>query len=421
MENLNNNRFRVKLHKEDSYYRVHVAHPKFKSRIRKRIGDKTYEEADNVFLNIRFELGKQFQNQEITRQGVEDFIDTFISMNVKKDASIFEYKDEFLEYKKNSKNQHTDRLLVKSTLSGYRTALQYFEDYFKKKKIPQHPSRITDETLNGFYDYLSGAHNYKVKVHNKVKGFIKFLINVKNLNIDTRYKLSVYNEKYDNQCPEDNDIAIPEADVKKLIELRRKLQSGEIILKSKPFSDKLPLELQMLNREKLETNLVKSLDCFLFMISTGMYWADVMRSEMFFSLHGEVTHIKYRRSKNNSLCKAIPIQDDNFFIGGDIIKQYQIKNKSNFPLNLSLTHFDKHLHRISILAGLDYKITNKMARKTFASHNYFNNMMPIHYVQIMLGHKDVRDTTHYLRINDDDIAGEIVKYMNSNKGIKNMQ
>jgi hypothetical protein len=229
--------------------------------------------------------------------------------------------------------------------------------------------------------------------------------------------LSVYNEKYDNQCPEDNDIAIPEADVKKLIELRRKLQSGEIILKSKPFSDKLPIELQMLNKEKLETNLVKSLDCFLFMISTGMYWADVKNSVIFFSSQGEVKHIRYRRSKNSSLCKAIPIQDDDFFIGGEIIKQYQIKNKSNFPLNLSLTHFDKHLHRISILAGLEYKITNKMARKTFASHYHFNKKLPIQYLQVMLGHKDGRDTTHYLRINDDDIAGEIVKWMKSNKGI----
>jgi integrase len=80
-----------------------------------------------------------------------------------------------------------------------------------------------------------------------------------------------------------------------------------------------------------------------------------------------------------------------------------------------LTHFDKHLHRIAILAGLDYKITNKMARKTFASHYYFDMMLPIHLLQIMLGHKDVRDTAHYLRISDDDLATDITEWCNNNK------
>lgn len=415
MESFNNNKFRVKLHKENDYYRIHVAHPNFKSRIRKRIGDRTFDDAENIFLNIRFELSKQFQNQEITKQSVGDFIDNFISMNVKKDASIFDYKDEFLESKRNSKNKHTDKLLVKSTLSGYCTALQYFEDFFKKYRIPEHPSQITDNTLNGFYNYLKGSHNYKVKIHNKVKGFIKFLINVKNLNIDKRYKLSVYNEKYDNQLPDKNDRALTEKDVKKLIELRNKLQSGEITLESKPISDKLPVELQMRNREKLETNLVKSLDCFLFMIGTGMYWADIMKSKIYFSNQGNVPHLRYRRAKNGSLCKAIPINDDDIFIAAEIIKQYRITNGSNFPLDLSLTHFDKHLHRIAILAGLDYKITNKMARKTFASHYYFDMMLPIHFLQIMLGHKDVRDTAHYLRISDDDLATDITEWCNNNK------
>ncbi len=418
MENINHNRFAVKLHHENNYFRVHVSHPYFKGRIRKRLGDRPFEDADNIALNIRFELGNHFDKQEITKHGVEDFIENFISMNVKKDASIFDYKDEFLESKKNSNNKYTKKALTKSTLSGYRTALQYFEEYFSKHKIPPHPSQITDETLNGFYKHVTGSHNYRVKLHNKVKGFIKFLITVKNLSVDPRYKLSVYNEEYDNQCPDDDDIAIPESDVKKLILLRKKLQSGDILIKPKLTSVKLPIELQMRNREKLETNLKKSLDCFLFMISTGMYWADVMKSELFFSYQSNATHVRYRRSKNGSLCKAIPIQDDDIFIGGEIIKQYRIKNKSNFPLNLSLTHFDKHLHRISILAGLDYKITNKMARKTFASLLYYNRMLPIQYLQILLGHKDVRDTTHYLRISDDDIADEIVSWIKKSKQIK---
>lgn len=415
MDNTNTKRFRVKLHYENNYYRIHITHPDFKGRIRKRLGVRTQDDAEDITMNIRFEIGKQLEKHEITKQLVEDFLDDFISMNVKKDASIFDYTDDFLESKKKSINKYTKKLLVNSTLSGYRTSLKYFEEYFRKKRIPAHPSYITDETLNGFYEYVTGSHNYKVKLHNKAKGFIKYLITVKNLSIDQRYKLSAYNEEYDNQDPEDDDIAIPESDVKKLIELRRKLQCGEIAVKSSNYSKKFPIELQLRNADKLEGNLIKSLDCFLFMISIGMYWSDIMKSELLFSKQENILHVRYRRAKNGSLCKVIPIQDDDIFIGGEIIEQYRIKNKSNFPLNLSLTHFDKHLHRISLLAGLDYKITNKMARKTFASTLYFNRMLPIHYLQILLGHKDVRDTMHYLRISDNHIAKEINTWIADHK------
>jgi site-specific recombinase XerD len=80
-------------------------------------------------------------------------------------------------------------------------------------------------------------------------------------------------------------------------------------------------------------------------------------------------------------------------------------------LALSLTHFGKHLDRISALADLDCKLNNKMARKTFASVIYFKRNLPIHYLQILLGHQDIRDTQHYLRIEDGDIVDEIMKWM----------
>lgn len=96
-----------------------------------------------------------------------------------------------------------------------------------------------------------------------------------------------------------------------------------------------------------------------------------------------------------------------------LLNQYHIKNGENFPLNLSLTHFDIHLGRISSLANIGFKITNKMARKTFASYLYFTKNLPIHYLQILLGHKDVKDTAHYLRISDEDIANEVMRWTSS--------
>jgi hypothetical protein len=37
--------------------------------------------------------------------------------------------------------------------------------------------------------------------------------------------------------------------------------------------------------------------------------------------------------------------------------------------------------------------------------------MPIHLLQIMFGHMNVKNKAHYLRISDDDIAAEINRIM----------
>ncbi len=410
-----NKPFDVKLIKENQYYRLYVTHPNFKGRIRKRMGDRAFDDLENISFSIKYELGRHFLNSEITKSDVEAYIDNFVAMNVKCTASIFDYKDEFLELKTGRVNKKTKNRLTKSTLSGYRTALKYFEEFLLKKRIAPHPAQITERVLNDFYSSVTGTHNYKVKLHTKLKGFIKFLENNKQLPVDPSYKLSVFTEEYDNQGFEDDDRALSEDDINKLFTLRKKFQKGEVRLKPYVKSEKIPAELQKHQFNMKRDNLIKCLDCFLFMVSTGQYYADIMKSELNFSQNGNAKHIRYRRAKNGSLCKAIPILNEEIFIGEEIINQYQIKNCSNFPLSLSLTHFDKHLGRLSILAGIGFKITNKMARKTFASYLYFKKNLPIHYLQMLLGHKDVKDTAHYLRISDDDIANEILKWMSNSK------
>jgi integrase len=411
MGQTNNKRFSIKLHYENNYYRLHVTHPDFIGRIRKRLGEKGLDEAENTTLNIRYELGRHFDNTEFNKSDVESFIDNYIGMNVKCTASIFDFNEDFLESKKGKVNNKTKKMLTKSTVTGYATALKYFEDYLKKKRIAPHPSQITDSILDNFYTFVNGEHNYKVKLHTKVKGFIKFLETVKKLPIDPSYKLSTFTEEYDNQCPEEDDIALTESQVKRLIELRGKFQRGEIELERFTKSDKIPVELQERQFNIKMENIIKCLDCFLFMVSTGMYYADIMKSRLYFNSKGDIKYINYRRAKNGSLCKAIPIKNDGIFIAEEIIRQYKIENGTNFPLNLSLTHFDKHLRRISDLDIVGFKITNKMARKTFASRLYFIKNLPINYLQLLLGHRDVKDTAHYLRISDDDIANEIMKWM----------
>jgi len=409
-----NKPFQVKLQKENEQFRLHVTHPKFKGRIRKRLGDRDVQDLESIAFNLKYDLGKQFNGSEINKSEVETFIDNFVSMNVRCTASIFDYKEDFLKKLSEKLNKKTKKQLSKSTLSGYRTSLKYFEEYIIKKRIPAHPSQITESVLNDFYTYIPGKHNYKVKLHTKLKGFIKYLDEARRLPVDPSYKLSNFTEEYDNQCPEDDDIALPEDAVLKLFELRKKLQTGEVQIQKFAKSDKISVGLQdhLFNMKK--ENLIKCLDCFLFMVSTGQYFADIRKSILHFSQTENFTHIRYRRAKNGSLCKTIPINNDGIFIGEEIIKQYNIKNGTNFPIKLSLTHFDKHLGRISVLANIGFKITNKMARKTFASYLYFNTKLPIQYLQILLGHKDVKDTMHYLRIDDYDIANEVMRWM-SNK------
>jgi len=409
-------KFKVRFNLENGYYRIHITHPAFKGRIRKRLGDKTSEDAEENAMSIRYELNREFKSRDFTKQEIEDYVEKYISLNVKCNGSFFDYVDDYLAYKGKSINKLTERKIQDSTLKSISTALQYYKDYFDDKKISPQPSQITESNLNDFYAHLNEkSHNTRVKIHHKVKGFLKYLIIDKNITIDERYRKSVFNEKYDNQNPDDGDRALTVPQVQKLISLRNRLLTGEQVIEHKPMNLKIPLEMQEFNQLRKEKNLITSLDCFLFMISTGQYRADIMNSILHFSGNGKNTHVRYRRSKNNSLCKTIPIVNDGIFIGKEIIEQYGIKDGSNFPLNLSLRHFDKHLERISEMAGIDFKITTKMARKTFASELYFNRRLPIHYLQILLGHQNPRDTAHYLRIADDDIADEILRRLELKK------
>ena len=68
-------------------------------------------------------------------------------------------------------------------------------------------------------------------------------------------------------------------------------------------------------------NIIRCLDCFLFLISTGQYHSDIMKSKIYMPKNGSVTHLRYRRAKNGSLCRAIPIRNDGVFIGKELIEK----------------------------------------------------------------------------------------------------
>jgi len=75
-----------------------------------------------------------------------------------------------------------------------------------------------------------------------------------------------------------DDITLTVQQVKRLIELIRQITSGEIDLEANDFTDNIPAELQELQFKMKRGNLIHSLDCFLFMISFGMYHSDIQKS-----------------------------------------------------------------------------------------------------------------------------------------------
>ncbi len=411
MSILNNNSFNFTITNEGGYPRLYVTHPEFKGRIKKRIGKSSVIADQSFIYQLKFDFDRHFSKNEITKQAVSNFVDQYVSLKIKGNASIFDFFDEFVELKKETKNKLTKKLIVSTTITAYKTAKESFEDFLLKKKIPPHPNCINDKLLNDYYYSLSVSDNTKVKMHGKVKSFINFLYEEKGIEIDKSFKKSKFLQEYDNQDPEEGDIALTEEEVRTLVELRDQLKVKSFDFQAHKYKKNIvSLQRKQFNIKK--ENLIKTLDCFLFMIATGQYHSDIMGSTITISRNGQTSHLNYRRTKNNSLCKAIPIIDDGVFISKQIIDQYQIKTKSNFPLNLSRTHFVRHLRRISEYAGFDFELNNKMARKTFASILFYNKQMPSNYLQQMLGHKDITQTNHYLRIQDNDLANEIQKQFN---------
>jgi hypothetical protein len=414
MEREKSQSFQVTVIREGNYDRLYVNHPSLRQRIRKRIGRDISGNSENIKFRLNHGLDSHFVDNAITPKSVGDFIEDFISFRLKVEGTIFVHFNDFIEWKNTTVNKNTKNRLVKSTITSYGSARRLFEEYLTKKGKPPYPSVINLETLNNFYYAVKGQHNYKVKLHRRIKAYITYLEEKKGFQFDPSYKSSTFVEQYDNQDPEENDIALTATDVQKLIMLRKKLSSGDIDIPMYSVNSRISVNIQRQQYNLKVGNLMRCLDCFLFMISTGMYHADVMKTKITLTKNGDLLHLKYRRAKNGSLCKAIPIKNDEVFIAKEIMNQYKIRSGMNFPLNLSNTHFNKHLELISDLAGLGFKLNNRQARKSFASILYFERQMPVHLLQIMLGHKNVSNTQHYLRIDDENLAREINRIMYGN-------
>lgn len=408
--------FKIEFNNEAGYNRLSISCAEFKGRIRKHVGKKPDAELETIKYHLKYELEQHFQSNPVSKEAVEFYIDQYVSMRIRGDGNIFDYFERFMEFKRNTTNERTNKKLVKSTVTSYRTAKNHFEKFLAQRKTKPILSKINKQVLDDFYHYINANHNHKVKMHDRAKAFIKYLQDELKLPIDNSYRNSIFNERYDNIDPDEDDIALTVAEVKSLIALKTKFDEG--IFEIEPFKrhDQLPLSLQENQFQTKKENLKLSLDCFLFMISTGMYFADIKKSKLGFYQSDDTTCIRYRRAKCETLCIGIPVGNDEVFIGEKIIDEYGIRSGTNFPIKISLTHFGKHLDRISEILALGFNLKNKQARKTFATFLYYNRKMPISILQKLTGHPNVKDLLHYLRLPNDELASQAKNYMFPNNG-----
>lgn len=400
-------KFSIRALEEKGFVKFYITHPDFKGRIKKHIGKGSLSDYGNYQNDFSKDIEHFFNGKAITFEAVQNYADSYVEKK-KHIGSIFNYTDEFLAIKRETFNRKTKNYLSGSAITCYKRSIDYFKKFLLSNQLGESPEVINDKVLNNyFYSLSSHSYNYCVRTHSNTKGFIKFLHEEKKLAIDISYLKSKFSEQYDNQETDEDDRALTICDMNKLNSLRDEFNAGKYRLKEYKKAKTIPEKLQLMQRQTKVANLKRTLDCFLFMCSTGMYVSDV--NKIHFSIKNSRTHkyITYRRAKNNSYCKGIPLIDYGCFVGNTLVNEYKIKSGSNFPLNLSLNQFDKNLKIISELAGLDFMLTSKMARKTFASIYHFDYKIDINSIQMMLGHKDQRHTLHYLRITDDDIAGRI--------------
>ena len=397
-------KFAIKAFEENGFVKFYISHQDFKGRVRKHVGKGSLSEYEKYLNDIRKDIEQYFNGKAVTFETAQDYVNDYV-VKMKHAGSIFNFKDEFVDMKRKTLNRKTNRYLSSSSINSYAKAIDNFKKFLATNRCSELPEYVNSHTLNDYFHSLKPlSHNYSVKLHCRLKEFLSYLSVNKGLAIDKTYVDSCFTEQYDNQETEEEDRSLSIDEMYKLINLRNLFKNEGVNLPAYKKTKTIPEKLQIVQKAMKEANIKKTLDCFLFMCSVGMYVSDINKIGFTLKSKNNFSYISYRRAKNNSYCKGIPLVDNDCFIGKTLIREYCVKSNSNFPLNLSLNQFDKNLKIISQLVGFDFMLTSKMARKTFASVYFFDYRINISDIQMMLGHKEIRHTMHYLRIDDDDFA-----------------
>lgn len=167
---------------------------------------------------------------------------------------------------------------------------------------------------------------------------------------------------------------------------------------------------KILEYKSNDERLQKVADCFIFASQTGLSHTD-MRSlkKTMIRLEGKQFVINKRRVKTG-VESIIPVND----IAHNIIIKYEndpsIANGKKVLPVIHLNDFNKILKRIADQCGLGHtNLTSHQARHAFATTVWLGQGGTIEVLQAILGHKNIRTTMRYGKINTQRVAKEALR------------
>lgn len=167
-------------------------------------------------------------------------------------------------------------------------------------------------------------------------------------------------------------------------------------------------ELQILEQTPLPSErLIKVRDVFVFSCYTGLAYADVSKLNRLHiqEINGQQWIILDRtKTKNQSVIPLLPKAQG-------ILNKYQTQVNGKLLPVPSSQNMNKYLKEIAGIAGIEKNLSYHAARHTFASTVTLNNGVDISTVSAMLGHKMLKTTQIYAKVNMQKIFNDVEKIM----------
>lgn len=139
-------------------------------------------------------------------------------------------------------------------------------------------------------------------------------------------------------------------------------------------------------------------DLFVFQAASGMSYCDmaaITKEDIQFNESGQ-PYIHKRRAKTNIYFTSVILKD-----GFDVLKKYDY----NLPI-ISNNKYNAYLKFIRDICGIEKPLHTHIARHSYATR-CINEGIRIEVVAKLLGHSTTRQTSHYARLLQKSIVGEV--------------
>lgn len=167
---------------------------------------------------------------------------------------------------------------------------------------------------------------------------------------------------------------------------------------------------KIINYQSNDPRLQLVADCFVFACQTGLSHSDMRSLKRTMIRHeGNQLVINKGRDKTGVEC-IIPIND----VALKIILKYRndprVANTDQALPVIHLNDYNSLLKRIADQSGLgNYELSSHVARHTFATTVWLGNGGSIETLRVILGHKNIRTTMKYGKINAQRVTEEAIR------------